>query len=81
MAAKKKPLSPAAPEKVAKAGLPRDPERFVYYVERNGDVVRMQRGVARAPTEVVLRTGVRREKGYMYYVDDDGDVAREPDRD
>lgn len=80
MAARKK-VEAGPPEKVFKAGLPRDPEKFVYYVEKNGDVVRMERGVARARTEVVLRTGMRREKGYMYYVDDEGDVAREPDSD
>lgn len=78
MAAKKKaPATP--PEKVVKAALPRDPDKFVYLVEKNGDVVRMSRGAPKPTLEVVLRTGHRRARGYMYYVDDDGDVCREPD--
>ncbi|MEW5854196.1 MAG: hypothetical protein AB2A00_35810 [Myxococcota bacterium] len=82
MAAKKKAVPEGAgPEKVLKAGIAKDDARYIYYVEKNGDVVRMQRGVARAPTEVILKTGIRREKGWMYYLDADGDLAREPDND
>ena len=82
MAARKKAVpAGAGPEKVFKAGIVREDEKYLYYVEKNGDVVRMQRGVARAPTEVIVRTGLKRERGWMYYVDTDGDVAREPDND
>jgi hypothetical protein len=83
MASKKKDpaTAGAGPEKVFKAGIAKDPEKFLYMVERNGDVVSMQRGVARAQTVVLVRTGIKRERGWMYYVDDDGDVSREPDND
>ncbi len=80
MAAKKKDAVPAGPpEKVLVAGLVRDDAKFLYFVDKHGDVCGMQRGVPRAPTVVLLRTGLKREKGYMYYLDADGDVAREPD--
>jgi hypothetical protein len=66
-------------EKVHKAGLPRDDAKFLYYVDKNGDVVRMERGVPKAKSEVVLKTGLKREKGWGYFLDADGDVAREPE--
>ena len=45
----------------------------------------MARGVTKAKTEVVVATGLKREKGWDSFVDDDGDgdgdgdVAREPE--
>jgi hypothetical protein len=39
----------------------------------------MERGVARAKTEIILVTGLKREKGFDYFLDNDGDVAREPE--
>jgi hypothetical protein len=39
----------------------------------------MERGVAKAKTEILVSTGLKREKGWDYFVDDDGDVAREPE--
>jgi hypothetical protein len=77
MASKKKAAGP--PEKVLTAGLSRDPTKYLYYVDKQCNVVRMERGVARAKTEVLLVTGLKREKGFDYFVDDDGDVAREPE--
>jgi hypothetical protein len=77
MAAKKKATTP--PEKVLKAGIARDPTKYLYYVDKQGNVVRMERGVAKAKTEILLVTGLKREKGFDYFVDDDGDVAREPE--
>ena len=83
MAARKKAdAAPASgPEKGFAAGSPREDAKYLYFVEKNGDVVRMERGVPRARTEVLLRTGIKRERGYMYYLDEAGDVAREPDKD
>jgi hypothetical protein len=77
MATKKKATSP--PEKMWKAGLPRDAAKYLYYVDKQCNVVRMERGVAKAKTEVILVTGLKREKGFDYFLDDDGDVAREPE--
>lgn len=77
MATKKKPTTP--PEKVYAAGVARDVDRYLYYVDKKCNVVRMERGVARAKTEVIVVTGLTREKGWGYFLDDDGDVAREPE--
>jgi hypothetical protein len=79
MASKKKPAADTPPEKILVAGLVKDDAKYLYYIEKNGDVVRMPRGVAKAKTEVILKTGLKRERGYMYYVDADGDISREPD--
>ncbi len=75
--ASKKPKPP--PEKVFTAGIQQDKARFLYYVDRQCNVVRMERGTAKAKTEIVTVTGLKREKGWDYFVDDDGDVAREPE--
>jgi len=77
MATKKKPAG--APEKVHKAGIQKDDKAWLYYVDKQCNVVRMARGVAKAKTEVIVVTGLKREKGWDYFIDDDGDVAREPE--
>jgi hypothetical protein len=77
MASKKKPAGP--PEKVFVAGIVKDAAAFLYYVDKHGNVMRMARGVAKAKTEQLVETGIKREKGYDYFVDDDGDVSREPE--
>jgi hypothetical protein len=76
MAAKKQK---GPPEKVHKAGIARDDAKYLYYIDKQCNVVRMERGVVKAKTEVLLVTGLKRDKGYDYYVDADGDVAREPE--
>lgn len=78
MATKKKAAA-APPEKMLKAGLVRDAAKYLYYVDKQCNVVRMERGVAKARTEVILVTGLKREKGFDYFLDDDGDVVREPE--
>jgi hypothetical protein len=77
MATKKKPAGAA--EKVHKAGILKDDKAWLYYVDKQCNVVRMARGVAKAKTEVIVVTGLKREKGWDYFIDDDGDVAREPE--
>ena len=77
--ATKKAKGDGAVEKVYQAGLPRDDAKYLYYVDKSGDVVRMERGVPKAKSEVVLKTGLKREKGWGYFLDADGDVAREPE--
>jgi hypothetical protein len=77
MATKKKPAGAA--EKVHKAGIQKDDKAWLYYVDKQCNVVRMARGVAKAKTEVIVVTGLKREKGWDYFIDDDGDVAREPE--
>ena len=80
MAAKKKASKPKVePEKVFDCGIDKDDEKYLYYVDKRCNVVRMERGKPKAGTEILVRTGLKREKGWMYYVDDAGDLVREPD--
>lgn len=65
-------------EKVRTLGIAKD-EGFVYFVDRRGNLLRMERGVAKATCEILVEKAVRREKGFMYYLDDEGDLVREPD--
>ena len=66
-------------ELVYAAGIERDDERFLYFIDKRGNVMRMERGVPRARTEQICQTGIKREKGYMYYLNAAGDVVRAPD--
>lgn len=79
MAAKKQKVPPGPPEKIFQARLVRDDAKYLYYIDKQCNVVRMERGVPKAKTEVVVVTGLKREKGWDYFVDADGDVAREPE--
>lgn len=76
--ATKKTASGSAKEKVLVLGLEKD-ERFVYFVDRRGNLVRMERGVPKAPCAIVRERAVKRERGFMYYLDEDGDLVKEPD--
>ncbi|MCP4501062.1 MAG: ATP-dependent acyl-CoA ligase [Deltaproteobacteria bacterium] len=58
----------------------RDDENWLHYVDRRCNIMRMQRGVPRAKTELLLETDHQRQKGFMYYLDENGDLAREIDR-
>lgn len=79
MASKKSKVPPGPPEKLFKAGIVRDDAKYLYYVDKQCNVVRMERGVPKAKTEVVVVTGLKREKGWDYFVDPEGDVSREPE--
>lgn len=68
----------APAEKVRTLGVTKE-EGYVYFVDRRGNLLRMERGVAKATCEVLVEKAVRREKGFMYYLDDEGDLVREPD--
>lgn len=78
MTGKKPPVAPG-PEKVCLLGIQKDETRFVYFVDRKGNLLRMERGVRQAKCEVLMERVVRRERGFMYYLDADGDLAKEPD--
>ena len=79
MASKKQKIPKGPPEKVFQASVLRDDTKYLYYVDKHCNLVRMERGVARAKTETVVVTGLKREKGWDYFVDAQGDVSREPE--
>lgn len=67
-------------EKILRCGIERDDENWLYFVDRRCNIMRMQRGVPRAKTELLVETDCKREKGYMYYLDEDGDLVRAVDK-
>ena len=79
MAARKPKVPPGPPEKIFQAGIVRDDAKYLYYIDKQCNAVRMERGVAKARTEVIVVTDLQREKGWGYYVDLDGDVTRQPE--
>jgi hypothetical protein len=70
----------STPELVLKAGIKRDDDKYLYYVDRQCNILRMPRGVQRAKAETLVVTKLKRERGFMYYLDDQGDLVREPDQ-
>ena len=79
MASRKPKVPPGPPQKLVKAGIQRDDTKFLYFIDKGCNVMRMERGVPKAKTETILVTGLKREKGWDYFVDADGDVSREPE--
>ena len=66
-------------EKVALVGVRKEHGRYIYFVDRDGDVARVrsaEEGTSGGVPEKVARTGVEKEPGYLYYLDEDGDVSR-----
>ena len=66
------------PEKVLRTGIDVDHDKFVYFVDRRGNLTRMPRG-GKGGMDILVAKAIKREKGFMYFLDDDGDIAREPD--
>lgn len=80
MATKKKKKAPADAVKILKCGIERDDENWLYLIDRKCNIIRMERGVAKARTEMLVETEFKREKGFMYYIDEDGDLAKAKDK-
>ncbi|MFH1590050.1 MAG: hypothetical protein ABIB43_05785 [archaeon] len=75
---KNKTKSGGLAEKVAQAGISKDPG-FMYFLDRDGDVSRTHysRGNRhRGGNEKVKCLDIKREPGYLYFIDKEGDVAR-----
>ncbi len=62
-------------EKVKELGLERDYKKYLYFIDKNGNVARKDKSGAGAE-EVVAESKITREKGYLYFVDKEGDVSR-----
>ncbi|HEY2001323.1 MAG TPA: hypothetical protein VGG80_03335 [Acidobacteriaceae bacterium] len=62
-------------EKVQKLGLERDYKKYLYFINKQGNVARKKKG-GEGAEEVVAETRLQREKGYLYFIDKDGDLAR-----
>lgn len=67
-------------EKVKRLGLERDYRTYLYYLDKEGNVVRQRKGKRPAPpvgpAEIVVPRAVTRDNQYLYYLDRDGDISR-----
>jgi len=66
---------------VCKCGIKRE-EGWLYFLDKNGNVARVQMKRAGKKTskkkEVVHKAGITRKEGFLYYIDKNGNVAEAP---
>jgi hypothetical protein len=70
------PSKPMA-EKVKKLGLKRDYTKFLYFLDKDGNVCQKPKSGA-GNTEVVVEKAIDRNNQYLYFIDKEGDVSRSP---
>jgi hypothetical protein len=65
-------------EKVAKTGVTRDDQNYLYFIKEGGvwRVPRKQPGVQKGKPEKVTDAGIEMDYSYIYFLDKDGDIAR-----
>jgi len=64
-------------EKVKKLGLQRDYTKYLYFLDKDGNVCQKPKS-GDGKTEVVVNKAVDRDNQYLYFIDKDGDVSRSP---
>ena len=64
-------------EKVNKLGLKRDYTKYLYFLDKDGNVCRKAKS-GDGKTEVVAEKAVDRDNQFLYFIDKDGDVSRSP---
>lgn len=64
-------------EKVKKLGLKRDYAKYLYFLDKDGNVCQKPKS-GEGKTEVVVEKAVNRDNQYLYFIDRDGDVSRSP---
>jgi len=64
-------------EKVKNLGLKRDYSKYLYFLDKDGNVCRKSKS-AEGKTETVVERAVDRDNQYLYFIDKDGDVSRSP---
>ena len=64
-------------EKVNKLGLKRDYSKYLYFLDKDGNVCQKAKS-GDGKTEVVVKNAVDRDNQFLYFIDKDGDVSRSP---
>ena len=64
-------------EKVKKLGLKRDYAKFLYFLDKDGNICQRAKS-GDGKTEIVVEKAVDRDNQYLYFIDKDGDVSRSP---
>ena len=64
-------------EKVKKLGLQRNYAKFLYFLDKDGNVCQKPKS-GDGKTEVVVEHAIDRDNQYLYFIDKEGDVSRSP---
>lgn len=64
-------------EKVKQLGLKRDYAKYLYFLDKDGNVCHKAKS-GEGKTEVVVENAVDRDNQYLYFIDKEGDVSRSP---
>jgi len=64
-------------EKVKKLGLARDYTKYLYFLDKDGNVCQKAKS-GEGKTEIVVDHAVDRDNQYLYFIDKEGDVSRSP---
>lgn len=64
-------------EKVKKLGLKRDYTKYLYFLDKDGNVCQKAKS-GEGKTEIVVDKAVDRDNQFLYFIDKDGDVSRSP---
>lgn len=64
-------------EKVKKLGLQRDYAKYLYFLDKDGNVCQKAKS-GEGKTEVVVKNAVERDNQFLYFIDKEGDVSRSP---
>ena len=64
-------------EKVKKLGLKRDYAKYLYFLDKDGNVCQKPK-LGDGQTEVVVEKAVDRDNQFLYFIDKEGDVSRSP---
>jgi hypothetical protein len=64
-------------EKVKRLGLKRDYSKYLYFLDKDGNICQKPKS-GEGKTETVVEKAVDRDNQYLYFIDKEGDVARSP---
>ena len=64
-------------EKVKKLGLKRDYSKYLYFLDKDGNVCQKQKS-GDGQTETIVEHAIDRDNQFLYFIDKEGDVSRSP---
>ena len=64
-------------EKVKQLGLQRDYAKYLYFLDKDGNVCQKPKS-GEGKTEVLVEHAVDRDNQFLYFIDKEGDVSRSP---
>ena len=64
-------------EKVKQLGLTRDYAKYLYFLDKDGNVCQKPKS-GEGKTEVLVQHAVDRDNQFLYFIDKEGDISRSP---